>query len=60
MLKPDEMDRYVIEAKKQLTDEQIKDAVRKASYGGSMVIRPLDCQGINMRGGDFINGKTNI
>jgi len=58
MLTQSEMDKAVLEAKKSLSDEQIKDAIRKCSYGGSIVNRPLDCQGINMRGGEII-GKTN-
>jgi len=37
MLSQSEMDKAVIEAKKSLSDEQIKDAVRKCSYGGNPV-----------------------
>ena len=67
MLEQSEMDKVVLEAKKSLSDNQIKDALRKCSYGGSpvnmvmttRVASPLDCQGIIMKGGDVINGKTN-
>ena len=55
----EDMEKVLQEAKKSLSDEQIKDAIRKCSYGGSMVIRPLDCQGINIRGGDILYGNTN-
>jgi len=84
MLSQSEMDKAVMEAKKSLSDEQIKDAIKRCSYGGPMVhaggfiakedipkvndgpcffsgfnqIKPLDCQGINMKGGDNF-GKTN-
>jgi len=37
MLNQSEMDKAVLEAKKSLSDEQIKDAIRKCSYGGSPV-----------------------
>lgn|GEM_PF-2253507 len=60
MLSQSETDKVVLEAKKSLSDEQIKDAVRKCSYGGCMVERPLNCQGISMRGGEIRYGKTNI
>lgn len=59
MLDQTEMDKVVMEAKKSLSDEQIKDAIKRCSYGGPMVNRPLDCQGIIMKGGETINGKTN-
>ena len=58
MLTQSEMDKLVLEAKKSLSDEQIKDAIRKCSYGGSIVNRPLDCHGINMKGGMTL-GKAN-
>jgi len=58
MLNQSEMDKLVLEAKKSLSDEQIKDAVKRCSYGGSIVNRPLNCQGIIMKGGEII-GKTN-
>lgn len=59
MLTEDEMDRIVLEAKKSLSEEQIKDAVRRCSYGGS-VSKPLDCMGVTMemKGGACF-GKTN-
>lgn len=60
MLSQSEMEEMVIKAKQSLTDEQIKDVIRRCSYGGSMVMRPpLDCQGITLKGGEVINGKTN-
>lgn len=34
MLTDKEMDEIVLRAKKSMTDEQIKDAVRRCSYGG--------------------------
>lgn len=34
MLTQEEMDKIVRDAKKDLTTEQIKDALRKCSYGG--------------------------
>jgi len=66
MLSQSDMDKAVLEAKKSLSDEQIKDAVRKCSYGGN----PATMQTIGgyvtdpeiyqkMRGGEIINGKTN-
>ena len=63
MLNQDELDKLVIEAKKQLTAEQIKEAIRKTSYGGRAIgidlKRPLDCMGISLKGGENIYGKTN-
>ena len=44
MLSQSEMDKMVLEAKKSLSDEQIKDAIRKCSYGG----RPVD---MSLKGG---------
>ncbi len=37
MLTQDEMDKVVLEAKKSLSEEQMKDALRKCTYGGPMV-----------------------
>lgn len=37
MLTQDEMDKAVLEAKKSLSDEQIKEAIKRCSYGGSPV-----------------------
>jgi len=59
MLNQSEMDKAVLETKKSLSDEQIKDAIKRCSYGGPMVSRPLDCQGIMMKGGETLYGKTN-
>jgi len=52
MLTQSEMDKAVLEAKKSLSDEQIKDALRKCSYGGKPVT-------MDLKGGDMRNGKTN-
>jgi len=59
MLSQKEMDKAVLEAKKSLSDEQIKDAIKRCSYGGSIVNRPLDCQGIMIEKGGMTLGKTN-
>lgn len=53
MLTKKEMDKAILEAKKSLSDEQMKDALRKYSYGG----KPADMS--LKKGGEIINGKTN-
>jgi len=63
MLNQSDMDKVVLEAKKSLSDEQIKEAIRKCSYGGSMVIcgdNSTESVLPNrfMKGGDSF-GKTN-
>jgi hypothetical protein len=52
MLEQSEMDKIVLDAKKQLNDEQIKEAMRKCSYGG----KPIT---MDLKGGDMRYGKTN-
>lgn len=42
----------IVRAKKELTTEEIKDALRKCSYGG----KPID---MSMKGGGIVIGKTN-
>ncbi len=37
MLSQSEMDKAVLDAKKSLSDEQIKDAIKRCSYGGKPV-----------------------
>jgi len=37
MLNQSEMDKVVLEAKKSLSDEQIKDVIKRCSYGGKPV-----------------------
>ena len=54
MLEQSEMDKIVLDAKKQLSDEQIKDVIRKCSYGGKPVNMVM-----TLKGGEFIDGKTN-
>ncbi len=63
MLTQSEMDKLVMEAKKSLSDEQIKDAIKRCSYGGSPVDMCITTGCIDarlvMKGGDICNGKTN-
>lgn len=58
MLSQEEMDKVVLEAKKSLSEEQMKDALRKCSYGG-IGIGTLDCKGIMIEKGGVPLGKTN-
>jgi len=50
MLEQSEMDKAVLEAKKSLSDEQIKGAIRKCSYGG----KPVD---MKLKGGVTLEGN---
>lgn len=50
MLTQEEMDKIVRDAKKDLTTEQIKNALRKCSYGGPV---PVD---MGLKGGDSFEG----
>ena len=52
MLSQEEMDKVVLEAKKSMTVEEMKDAIKRCSYGG----KPVN---MSLKGGDMINGKTN-
>ncbi len=59
MLTQSEMDKVVLEAKKSLTEEQIKDAIRKCSYGGPITSKSEYKRMVIQKGGDMIYGKTN-
>jgi hypothetical protein len=47
-----DIDELVKQAKKELTLEQIKQAIRDNTYGG----KPID---MSMKGGGMVIGKTN-
>jgi hypothetical protein len=53
-----EIDQAVMQAKKDLTIEEVKEAVRRCSYGGKSVGMSLKGLGTELKGGVCL-GKTN-
>lgn len=60
MLSQEEMDKVVLEAKKSMTVEQMKDAIQKCSCGGPITSKSEYKRMVIQKGGDMINGKTNV
>lgn len=54
-----EIDKAVMQAKKDVSVEQIKDAVRKCSCGGKSIGMKLKGIETDLKGGEMIYGKTN-
>jgi len=53
MLTQSEMDKLVMEAKKSLSDEQIRDAIKRCSYGGPITSKSEYKRMVVQKGGDL-------